>query len=62
MNDCVGHVLAGFALVDVTDDLILPAPAEQELRITGYPEGFWINLVTWSRDSTHISFTVRSPG
>eukprot|EP00884_Botryococcus_braunii_P016557 jgi/Botrbrau1/3585/Bobra.0078s0037.1 len=52
----------GMALVDMTEDLVLPASASLETPITGYPEGFWINLVSWSRDSRHITFTVRSPG
>lgn len=50
------------ALVDMTDDLVLPAPASLETPITGYPEGFWINLVSWSEDSRHLAFTIRSPG
>ena len=53
---------AGLALVDTTDDLVVPAPKSQETPITGYPEGFWINLVSWSDDSKHIAFTIRSPG
>ena len=53
---------AGLALVNTTDDLVVPAPKSQETPITGYPEGFWINLVSWSDDSKHIAFTMRSPG
>ena len=53
---------AGLALVNTTDDLVVPAPKSQETPITGYPEGFWINLVSWSDDSKHIAFTIRSPG
>lgn len=52
----------GLFLVDMTDDLVLPAPREATTPITGYPEGFWINLVSWSQDGKHIAFTVRSPG
>lgn len=52
----------GLALVNTTDDLVVPAPKSQETPITGYPEGFWINLVSWSDDSKHIAFTIRSPG
>ena len=52
----------GLVLVDMTDDLVLPAPKEATTPITGYPEGFWINLVSWSQDGRHIAFTVRSPG
>ena len=53
---------AGLALVDTTDDLVVPAPKSQETPVTGYPDGFWINLVSWSDDSKHIAFTIRSPG
>ena len=52
----------GLSIVDMTDDLVLPAPREATTPITGYPEGFWINLVSWSQDGKHIAFTVRSPG
>ncbi len=52
----------GLVLVDMTDDLVLPAPREATTPITGYPEGLWINLVSWSQDGKHIAFTVRSPG
>ena len=52
----------GLFLVDMTDDLVLPAPREATTPITGYPEGFWLNLVSWSPDGKHIAFTVRSPG
>lgn len=48
--------------MNTTDDLVVPAPKSQETPITGYPEGFWINLVSWSDDSKHIAFTIRSPG
>ena len=50
------------AIVDFTDGIVLPAPSRLETPISGYPEGFWINLVTWSPDSRHIAFTLRSPG
>ena len=52
----------GLSFVDMTDDLVLPAPREATMPITGFPEGFWINLVSWSQDGKHIAFTVRSPG
>lgn len=52
----------GLTIVDMTDDLVLPAPRDATTPITGYPEGFWINLVSWSPDGKHIAFTVRSPG
>lgn len=52
----------GLGLLDLTDTVMLPAPARDETRITGYPEGFWLNYVTWSKDSRHIAFAVRSPG
>ena len=52
----------GLTIVDMSDDLVLPAPREATTPITGYPEGFWINLVSWSQDGKHIAFTVRSPG
>ena len=50
------------ALVDFTETLVLPAAREQETKIRGYPEGSHINFVSWSDDSTHIAFTIRSPG
>ncbi len=52
----------GLSIVQMTDDLVLPAPMERTTPITGYPEGLWINLVSWSQDGRHIAFTVRSPG
>ena len=30
--------------------------------MSGYPEGSWVNLVSWSRDSRHVAFAIRSPG
>lgn len=57
----MGHY-SGLSLVRMTDDLVLPAAQEETTPITGYPEGFWINLVSWSRDGRHVAFTVRSPG
>ena len=44
------------------DQLMLPAPEDRETPIQGYPEGFWLNYVTFSRDSQHVAFAVRSPG
>lgn len=52
----------GLSIVQMTDDLVLPAPKERTTPIVGYPEGLWINLVSWSQDGRHIAFTVRSPG
>lgn len=52
----------GLSLLDMTDDLVLPAPREATTPITGFPSGFWLNLVSWSSDGKHIAFTVRSPG
>ena len=53
---------AGMAVVDMTDDLVIPAPASLETRIHGVPEGYWYNFVQWSDDSKHLSFTLRSSG
>lgn len=55
-------VTAGIAVVNMTDDLMIPAPASLETRIHGVPEGCWLNFVQWSDDSKHISFTIRSAG
>ena len=41
---------------------MVPAPADKTRLLSGYPAGSWLNYVAWSRDSRHISFTVRSPG
>lgn len=57
----MGHTLR-LGLVDFTDNLIIPAPSEQELKIEGLPEGSWINLISWSDDSKYIAFTIRSAG
>ncbi len=58
-----GKILtAGLALVDMTDDLVVPAPQEKETYVTGFPEGSWLNYVLWSDDSKHLAFTVRSSG
>ena len=54
--------VAGIAVVNMTDDLMIPAPASLETRIHGVPEGCWYNFVQWSDDSKHISFTIRSAG
>ena len=50
------------SLVDMDDQLLLPAPEDRETPISGYPPGFWLNYVTFSRDSQHVAFAVRSPG
>lgn len=55
-------MMTGLGLSDLTDTTVLPAPQHQETRISGYPAGFWLNYVTWSKDSQHIAFAVRSPG
>ena len=60
LRACPGD--AEMALVDFTDDLVLPAPREREIRVQGYPEGSQLNFVSWSDDSKHIAFTVRSAG
>ena len=55
----------GLNLVPVTDQLMLPASADSPSppkSITGIPEGAWMNLVSWSPDSKHVAFTVRSAG
>ena len=52
----------GLSLAQMTDSLVLPAPLEATLPITGFPQGMWINLVSWAQDGRHIAFTVRSPG
>ncbi|KAK9835947.1 hypothetical protein WJX81_000393 [Elliptochloris bilobata] len=57
----MGHYRS-LALVDFTPDLVVPAPATLQTPVRGYPEGAWLNLVSWSRDSRHVSFTIRSPG
>ena len=44
------------------DQLLLPAPEDRETPIHGYPQGSWLNYVTFSRDSLHVAFAVRSPG
>ena len=52
----------GLSLVPMSDTLVLPAPEQDTKPITGYPAGMWVNLVSWSQDSRHVAFTVRSPG
>jgi len=49
-------------LVEFTDDLVLPAGSERETQIEGYPAGSWVNFISWSDDSKHVAFTIRSPG
>lgn len=41
---------------------LVPAAPEDTLAISGYPEGSWINYVSWSPDGRYITFTTRSPG
>ncbi len=50
------------ALVSMADDTIIPAPPEQQLRISGIAPGHWINFVTWSHDGATLAFTLRSAG
>ena len=52
----------GLSLVPMSDTLVLPAPEQDTTAIRGYPPGMWVNLVSWSQDSRHVAFTVRSPG
>ncbi len=52
----------GLSLVRMSDSLVLPAPLEDTLQISGLPPGMWINLVSWAQDGRHVAFTVRSPG
>ncbi len=43
-------LVAGIAVVTMTDDLMIPAPASLETRIHGVPDGCWYNFVQWSDD------------
>lgn len=45
-----------------TDALTMPIPADAGHTITGIPDGYWINYVTWSPDSRTVAFTLRSAG
>ncbi len=36
----------------------VPAPPEVTRPITGYPEGSWMNYVSWSPDGKQVAFTV----
>lgn len=45
-----------------TDDLSIPLDEGHGQSITGIPDGYWINYVTWSPEGTHIAFTLRSAG
>eukprot|EP00798_Chlamydomonas_sp_ICE-L_P008108 gene8108-1354_t len=38
----------------------VPAPAEVTRPIIGFPEGSWLNYVSWSPCGKYISFTVRT--
>ncbi len=49
-------------LVEFTDDLVVPASGDREVTIKGYPPGSWLNFISWSDDSKHVAFTIRSPG
>jgi Tol biopolymer transport system component len=46
----------------VPSDVLVPAPPEAMMEVTGYPAGAWLNYVTWSPDGSYIAFTTRSPG
>ncbi len=37
---------------------VVPAPPERCHPLTGYPEGSWLNYVSWSPEGTTIAFTV----
>lgn len=50
----------GINIVPATE--VVPAPPERCHPLTGYPEGSWLNYVSWSPEGTTIAFTVRSPG
>jgi hypothetical protein len=50
----------GLSLVEA--GTIVPADTQHTTPITGYPEGAWLNYVSWSPDGRHITFTTRSPG
>lgn len=52
----------GAAIAAFTDDLMLPAAQDKLNVISGIPPGMWLNYVTWSPDSKHIAFTLRSSG
>lgn len=41
---------------------IVPAPEKETKKVTGIPEGMWINSVSFSPKGTRIAFTIRSPG
>lgn len=45
-----------------TDDLVLPLSAGLGRSITGIPEGYWINYVTWSPGGQYVAFCLRGAG
>ncbi|MEW5303425.1 MAG: hypothetical protein WDW36_006118 [Sanguina aurantia] len=55
----MGYTL-GMSIVSATE--VVPAPAEKLRPIFGYPDGSWLNYISWSPDNKCIAFTVRSPG
>ncbi|KAG1675325.1 hypothetical protein FOA52_015999 [Chlamydomonas sp. UWO 241] len=55
----MGYTL-DMAIVD--SKMVVPAPPEATRPLVGYPKGSWLNYVSWSPDSKHIAFSVRSPG
>jgi dipeptidyl aminopeptidase/acylaminoacyl peptidase len=52
----------GITFAPFTDDLVMPVAADAAHKVTGIPDGYWINYVTWSPDSKTIAFTLRSAG
>ena len=52
--------LQNLGLLDCTDDLIVPAPKDKEVRICGFPAGSWLNFPSWSDDTHHLAFNVRT--
>ena len=52
----------GLSLVSMREGVTIPAPADQQLQVTGIPAGHWINYVTWAKDGRTIAFTTRSAG
>ena len=55
----------GISVAPFTDDLSLPFAqnsSSSSKPIVGIPEGYGINDVCWSRDSTKIAFTIRRAG
>jgi len=49
----------GISLAPFTDSLTLPFTEGIGLAITGVPDGYGINDVSWSPDSKYVAFTAR---